>query len=176
MDVLKTTATAPTTAPSRARTVDPTTMRSVLGHFCTGVAVITGTDDGEPVGMTVQSLVSASIEPPLVLICPQRSSTSWPRIARAGVFCANVLSENQQALGLTFAKSGGDKFADIPWQPAVSGAPVLQDALAHIACEVHAVHEAGDHLLVLGRVTALDATSTSGPLLFYQGAFGALAS
>ena len=158
------------------RAVDAATMRSVLGHFCTGVAVLTGTDGDEPVGMTVQSLVSASLDPPLVLVCPQRSSTSWPRIARSGMFCANVLNDAQQVLGTTFARSGGDKFAGVRWRPAPSGAPVLDDALAHIDCEIHAVHEAGDHLLVLGRVTALEAAPTSGPLLFYRGGFGALAA
>lgn len=154
----------------------PADMRSVLGHFCTGVAVLTGLDDGEPVGMTVQSLVSASLDPPLVLVCPQRTSTSWPRIARGGVFCANVLGAEQQELGLRFARSGGDRFAGVPWHSSDTGAPVLDDVLAHVDCEIHAVHEAGDHLLVLGRVVALAAGARSGPLLFYRGGFGTLAS
>ncbi|MFC4945438.1 flavin reductase family protein [Pseudonocardia sp. GCM10023141] len=157
-------------------TPDPTDMRSVLGHFCTGVAVLTGIDHGEPVGMTVQSLVSASLEPPLVLVCPQRTSISWPRIARGGVFCANVLGAGQHELGLQFARSGGDKFAGVSWHSSDTGAPVLDDVLAHVDCRIHAVHEAGDHLLVLGRVVGLAAEGRSGPLLFYRGGFGALAS
>ncbi|GAA1016369.1 monooxygenase [Acrocarpospora pleiomorpha] len=159
-----------------APTVDVGTMRSVLGHFCTGVAVITGIDGGEPVGMTVQSLVSASLEPPLILVCPQRTSTSWPRIARGGVFCANILNSAQHALSLKFAKSGGPKFDGVPWRPGRTGAPILESALAHIECDVHSVHEAGDHFIVLGRVVDLAAGGTDGPLLFYRGAFGALAS
>lgn len=151
-------------------------MRSVLGHFCTGVAVLTGLDDGEPVGMTVQSLVSASLDPPLVLVCPQRSSTSWPRIARGGAFCANILSSEQRELGLQFARSGGAKFAGVQWRPAASGVPVLHDALAHIVCEIHATHEAGDHLVILGHVVELAASGLTEPLLFYRGGFGALAS
>jgi 3-hydroxy-9,10-secoandrosta-1,3,5(10)-triene-9,17-dione monooxygenase reductase component len=155
--------------------IDPLAMRSVLGHFCTGVAVVTGIDV-EPVGLTMQSLTSVSLDPPLILICPQKSSTSWPRIARTGSFCVNVLSAGQHELGLRFARSGGDKFTGVPWHASTAGAPRLDAALAHIDCAVHAVHEAGDHLVVLGRVTELAADGELGPLLFYRGEFGSLAA
>lgn len=154
--------------------VDPVDMRRVFGHFCTGVAVLTSIDDGEPVGMTVQSLVSASLDPPLLLVCPQRSSTSWPRIARTGLFCANILSREQQHLGLQFAKSGGVKFAGVRWRPAASGIPVIEGVVAHAVAEIEATHDAGDHLAVLARVIELDAAGGRAPLLFYRGRFSVL--
>ena len=124
--------------------------RQVLGHFCTGVTVITAPG---PAGFACQAFAALSLDPPLVLFCPGRSSVTWPVIARAGHFCANVLADGQQELARRFGTSGGDKFAGVPWSPAPSGAPVLDGALTWVQCVVQAVHEAGDHYLVTGRVT-----------------------
>lgn len=133
--------------------VEPAVLRFVMGHFATGIAVITGMDCDEPVGFTVQSLVSVSLDPPLVLFCPQRTSTSWPRIAPRGVFAANILHADQREACDRFASSGGRKFEGFQWRPGRSGAPLLQGALAYAECSVEAVHEAGDHYVVLGQVT-----------------------
>lgn len=151
------------------------TMRSVLGNFCTGVAVITADSAGGPLGMTVQSLVSVSLEPPLIMFSPQKSSTTWPEIQAAGVFCANILPTNQQSTGLRFAKRGIDKFDGVPWQPGISGAPVLEGALAFIECTIEQVYEAGDHYMVLGRVVNLAEKGKGDPLLFFKGGFGSFA-
>lgn len=159
---------------------DPRRLRTVLGHFCTGVTVISAVgDDGSPVGFACQSFCSLSLDPPLVSFNVARTSASWPRIARAGTFCASILAADQDLVCRTFAVSsstGADKFAGLDWTPApATGAPRLTGALAWIDCTIHAVHTGGDHLIVLGRVGALDiARDDVGPLLFYRGGFGSL--
>ena len=142
----------------------------MLGHFCTGVTVITAPG---PAGFACQAFTALSLDPPLVLFCPGRSSVTWPVIARAGHFCANVLADGQQELARRFGTSGGDKFAGVPWSPAPSGAPVLDGALTWVQCAIQAVHEAGDHYLVTGRVTGLGPCRPGRPLLFYRGRFAA---
>jgi 3-hydroxy-9,10-secoandrosta-1,3,5(10)-triene-9,17-dione monooxygenase reductase component len=145
--------------------------RRVLGHFCTGVTVITTLDAGGPAGFACQSFAALSLDPPLVLFCPGRSSATWPRIAAAGHFCANVLADGQRELARVFGTSGADKFAGVGWSPSSSGAPVLDGALTWAGCVVEAVHEAGDHYVVIGRVTELGAARAAQPLLFYRGRY-----
>ena len=152
---------------------EPGRFRQVLGHFCTGVTVITTVDgDGSPCGFACQSFAALSLDPPLVLFCPSRSSATWPRIARAGHFCANVLTTAQRELARIFGTPGGDKFAGVAWSPSSSGAPVLAGVLTWVGCEVEAVHEAGDHHVVLGRVVELGPCGAEQPLLFYRGRYG----
>jgi 3-hydroxy-9,10-secoandrosta-1,3,5(10)-triene-9,17-dione monooxygenase reductase component len=150
---------------------EPARFRQVLGHFCTGVTVITTADDGGPAGFACQSFAALSLDPPLVLFCPGRSSASWPRIARAGHFCANVLASGQRELARVFGTSGPGKFAGVRWSPSSSGAPVLDDVLTWAGATVEAVHEAGDHYVVVGRVTELGDCRAGQPLLFYRGRF-----
>ena len=147
--------------------------RQVLGHFCTGVTVITTVGDGGPAGFACQAFAALSLEPPLVLFCPSRSSMTWPVIVRAGHFCANVLADGQQELARRFGTTGTDKFAGVPWSPSPAGAPVLDGTLTWVECAVEAVHEAGDHHLVVSRVTALGACRAGQPLLFYRGRYAA---
>ncbi|HEX3961848.1 MAG TPA: flavin reductase family protein [Trebonia sp.] len=156
--------------------VEPATLRFVMSHFATGVAVITGMDGDEPVGLTVQSLVSVSLDPPLLLFCPQRTSASWPRIAPRGVFAANILHADQREACDRFAASGGRKFEGIRWWPGRCGAPLLAGALAYAECSVEAIHEAGDHHVVIGQVMESGAIRPGEPLLYYRGCFAALAS
>ncbi|CCK29364.1 NADPH-flavin oxidoreductase [Streptomyces davaonensis JCM 4913] len=150
--------------------------RRVLGNFATGVTVVTSpATEGEPspAGFACQSFSSLSLDPPLVSFMVGRTSTTWPRIARAGVFCVNVLGAQQGELCRGFAVSGGDKFAGVAHDAApVSGSPRLEGALAWIDCTVHAVHTGGDHLIVVGRVDALGAAEgDAAPLLFHRGRF-----
>ncbi len=155
---------------------EPQRFRRVLGHFCTGVTVVTTADDDGPAGFACQSFAAVSLEPPLVLFCPSRESATWPRIARAGHFCANVLATDQRDLARIFAVSGAtgtDKFAGVGWSPSPSGAPILDGALTWVACTVEAVHEAGDHQVVIGRVTELGECRPGKPLLFYRGRYAA---
>jgi len=151
---------------------DAARFREVLGHFATGVTVVTAVEGGEPVGFTCQAFAALSLEPPLVAMAPGKSSTSWPRIADAGQFCVNILSEGQEALCRDFAVSGGDKFAGVGWHPAANGAPVLDGALAWIECSFVRAHDAGDHELVVGRVQNMGVDLRGRPLIYYRGGFG----
>jgi 3-hydroxy-9,10-secoandrosta-1,3,5(10)-triene-9,17-dione monooxygenase reductase component len=158
---------------------EPGRFRQALGHFCTGVTVVTTADDDGPAGFACQSFAAVSLEPPLVLFCPSRTSVTWPRIARAGFFCANVLTGDQQDLCRIFgtsAATGADKFAGVAWSPSSSGAPVLDGVLTWAGCTVDAVHEAGDHHVVIGRVTELGECRPGKPLLFYRGRYAATAA
>jgi flavin reductase (DIM6/NTAB) family NADH-FMN oxidoreductase RutF len=152
-------------------TIDQGTFRAVLGHFASGVVLVTGTDEGAPAGLTCQSFFSLSLEPPLIAIAPGKSSTSWPKIAKTGTFCVNILSTEQEAVAWTFSQSGVDKFSGVGWSPAGNGAPRLHGSLAWIDCRVEETHDAGDHFLVVGRVEALE-MGEGQPLLFYRGGFG----
>jgi flavin reductase (DIM6/NTAB) family NADH-FMN oxidoreductase RutF len=153
---------------------DEQQFKDALGRFATGVTVVAGIVDGEPVGFTCQSFMSVSMDPPFVAVAPARTSTTWPRIARAGCFCVNVLADGQEDLSRSFARSGGDKFVSVDWKPApATGAPILADSLAWIDCRVELVHDAGDHELILGRVLDLGVSAGS-PLLFYRSGFATL--
>ena len=145
--------------------------RDVLGRFCTGVTVVTSMSDGEPVGMTCQSFSSVSLDPPLVLFCPAKSSRAWPRMQRAGFFCVNLLSHDQLELSNSFAAKGVDKFSGVSWRPSATGAPLLDGVLGWVDCTIYAVHEAGDHYVVIGRVMDLDVEEAPYPLLFYKGEY-----
>ncbi|MFE7834643.1 flavin reductase family protein [Streptomyces sp. NPDC057474] len=177
--------------------VDQAEFRRVLGNFATGVTVITAPastpatpathesdrtehptehPDDRPAGFACQSFSSLSLDPPLVAFLVGRTSTTWPRIARAGVFCVNVLSAEQGELCRRFAVSGADKFAGVAHAPApATGSPRLTGAAAWIDCTIHAVHTGGDHLIVVGRVQALGTGGEAvSPLLFHRGRFGEL--
>ncbi|GGU92932.1 monooxygenase [Streptomyces litmocidini] len=154
--------------------VDPAEFRRVLGHFASGVTIVTALDADGPTGFACQSFASLSLDPPLVAFMVARTSTTWPRIAAAGTFCVNVLGAGQDELCRSFAVSGADKFAGVAWDPApATGSPRLAGAPAWIDCTVTTVHTGGDHLIVVGRVEGLDATEgAGGPLLFHRGRFG----
>ncbi len=147
--------------------------RDVLGRFASGVTVVTTTSNDEPVGMTCQSFSSVSLEPPLVLFVPAKSSRSWPLIQRSGKFCVNFLAADQAELSNTMASRGADKFGDVKWTPSQStGSPILEGSLAHVDCTIHQVHEAGDHYVVIGRVVDLGIDEGDvDPLLFFQGKY-----
>jgi len=151
---------------------DVATFRTVLGHFCSGVTIVTAVDRDEPVGLTCQSFASVSLDPPFVLFVPAKESKSWPRIRHAGHFCANVLGESQEPLGRRFATRGADKFAGVGWRPGVQGTPILDGCLASVECAIEAVHDAGDHDIVVGRVLDLGVAAEGNPLLFYRGGYG----
>lgn len=154
---------------------DSATFRQVLGHVPTGVTVIASTLEGEPVGLAVGTFFSVSLEPPMVGFCAANTSTSFPKVHQAGVFCASVLSEDQEAVSRIFASSGADKFRGLGWRPSSdTGSPMLTDALAWIDCSIIAVHPAGDHLVVIGAVHHLEIARESTPLVFYRGGYRTL--
>ena len=125
-----------------------------------------------PIGLAVNSFTSVSLRPPLIAFCVSRTSTTWPQLRTTGAFCVNVLGEDQEALSRTFATKGLDRFKGLGWRPAPSGAPVLAGILAWVDCVVDAEYEAGDHLLVVGRVLDLGLDHEGRPLVFYRGGYG----
>jgi len=154
---------------------DSAKFRQVLGHFPTGVTVITAAPDSGPVGLAVGSFASVSLDPPLVAFFPDKGSSSWPLIEAAGTFCVNILAEDQEDVCRRFASKGDDKFAGLGWKPAGSGAPRLDGVLAWIDCDIDSVVEAGDHFCVMGRVRDLEVGHNGAPLLFFRGGYGRFA-
>jgi flavin reductase (DIM6/NTAB) family NADH-FMN oxidoreductase RutF/DNA-binding IclR family transcriptional regulator len=156
-----------------AETIVPDHFRRVLGHFPTGVTVVTAIDtDGAPVGMSVGSFSSVSLGPPLVAFYPDRSSSTFPRIRAAVSFCVNVLAEDQEWICRQMARKGAARFESLAWTTAPSGAPVLTGCVAWMDCTVEQIADAGDHFLVIGRVNELQVASDAMPLLFFQGGYG----
>ena len=153
--------------------IDPLTFRETLGHYPTGVAVVTGIDNfGVPVGMVVGSFTSISLDPPLVAFAPKRDSKSFPGLRQSATFCVNVLASEQESIGRQFAVSGADKFDGLEWAPAPGGSPVLAGVVCWIECSWGEVIEAGDHYIVLGHVRDLGVTRAVSPLMFFQGGYG----
>ncbi|MDZ7676022.1 MAG: flavin reductase family protein [Acidimicrobiales bacterium] len=155
--------------------IDQAHFRQVLGHFPTGVTVVAGMDDDEPVGLAVGSFFSLSMDPPLVGFCVGKSSNSWARMADTGSFCVNILGDDQEDVCRVFATSGDDKFAGIGWTRAESGAPLINGVLAWIDCDTDAVHDGGDHHIVVGHVRGLDVGHEGEPLVFFRGGYANLA-
>jgi 3-hydroxy-9,10-secoandrosta-1,3,5(10)-triene-9,17-dione monooxygenase reductase component len=153
----------------------PLEMRRVMGQFCSGITVVAGFNGDEPVGFACQSFASVSLDPPLVLFCVGTGSRSWPLIRESGRFAVNVLAEPQQEVCATFGRPGSDKFADLAWQRTPWG-PSIDGVLATVLCDVHDVHRAGDHDIVVGRVRQLWTSQTdgsaAGPLLYFRGRYG----
>jgi 3-hydroxy-9,10-secoandrosta-1,3,5(10)-triene-9,17-dione monooxygenase reductase component len=152
-------------------TIDPTHFRTVLGHFCTGITVITAEHGDERVGFACQSFAALSLDPPLILFCPSRASRSWPVIRDAGRFVVNVLASTQGETSAVFGGRRTDKFEAVPWTPSPGGAPIIDGVLTWIECTVETIHEAGDHYIVVGRVVALGDRSEERPLLFHRGQY-----
>jgi flavin reductase (DIM6/NTAB) family NADH-FMN oxidoreductase RutF len=155
--------------------IDPRHFRNVLGHFPTGVTVVTGLDAaGAPHGITIGSFVSVSLDPPLVGFFPGIASKSWQAIAESGSFCVNILGAGQDELCWKFAKepAAGEtsKFAGVDWTPSSTGSPILPGIIGSIDCQVEAVHETGDHLFVIGRVHDMSHTEdVSDAMVFFRG-------
>ena len=161
-------------------TIDTGRFKSVMGHFATGVTIVTAMDGDSPVGFTAQSFVSLSIEPPLVAVCPALASTSWPRIAGADGLCINILGADQEAVCRGMATPSSDKFAGVGWRASPSiGAPLIDGSLAWIEGRIEATHPAGDHEIVVIRVEDLGESTAEGhargPLVFYRAGFGSFA-
>jgi 3-hydroxy-9,10-secoandrosta-1,3,5(10)-triene-9,17-dione monooxygenase reductase component len=151
---------------------DPANFRTVLGHFATGVAVVTAMHGEEPVGMACNSFTSVSLDPQLVLFCAAKSSSTWPQIQAAGRWAANILEEDGEEVCRRFAQKGIDRFTHTAYSLGRTGAPILDHALAFVDCETAAEHDAGDHVIVVGRVLELGYMATGKPLLFYRGGYG----
>jgi 3-hydroxy-9,10-secoandrosta-1,3,5(10)-triene-9,17-dione monooxygenase reductase component len=153
--------------------IDAARFKEVLGHFATGVAVVTAATPEGPVGFTCQTFGALSLEPTLISFSAVSASHSWPQARDVGVVAVNILADDQEAIARVFGKSGAEKFAGIGWSPAPGGAPLIDGALAQLEGQVEFVTTQGDHDIVV--VAVEYALSHHGaPLLFYRGGFRSL--
>lgn len=154
-------------------TIDPTDFRYVLGHFASGVTVTTMQVDGHNHGLTVSSFTSLSLDPPLILVCIDKRYPSHALLQQAESFAVNILAEDGEHLSRHFASRTEDKFAGIAYHSGVTGAPLLDEALATLECRLHDVLPGGDHSIFVGEVLAMN-TNEGKPLLYYRSGYGAL--
>ncbi|HEX2703381.1 MAG TPA: flavin reductase family protein [Solirubrobacteraceae bacterium] len=152
--------------------IDSERYRNVLGHLPTGVTVITAHHRDGPVGMSSNSFTSVSLDPPLILFCPAKSSATWPKIRESGAFCVNIFAAHHEQASRQFSRIGIDRFAGVSWHERPAG-PALDDAVAWIECAIDAEHEAGDHMIVVGAVRGLEVREGEvEPLVFFRGQYG----
>jgi 3-hydroxy-9,10-secoandrosta-1,3,5(10)-triene-9,17-dione monooxygenase reductase component len=151
--------------------IDSRQFRDVLGMFATGVTVITASDNGEMVGLSANSFISLSLDPPLVGFAAAKSSTTYPRIKSAGHFCVNVLAEGQEEIARVFSQRDVDRFERFEWHASGTGGAILSGVLAWIDCAIEAEHDVGDHVFVVGRVLDLSIHVDERPLVFFRGRF-----
>lgn len=152
--------------------IDPRAFRDAMGCFATGIAVISAlSPDGKPVGMTVNSFASVSLDPPLVLYSLARSATRYDEFISAKHFVVNVLDQVHQTVSARFATKGVTGWDDVAFDVWESGCPVLSDALASFECVTEAQHDGGDHVIIVGRVVKMANRSDGEPLLYYRGAY-----
>jgi 3-hydroxy-9,10-secoandrosta-1,3,5(10)-triene-9,17-dione monooxygenase reductase component len=154
------------------RDPDASLFRYVLGHYPTGVAVITGTHGGVPIGLAMNSFTSVSLDPPLILFCPALESSTWPILRRSRAIAVNVLSAQQEAVSRRFSSRTADRFAGLSWSSGENGSPLLADALGWLECRVEAETPAGDHTVVTARIERMGIhTEIVDPLLFFRGRY-----
>jgi flavin reductase (DIM6/NTAB) family NADH-FMN oxidoreductase RutF len=154
--------------------VDPLLLRQAMGHFTTGVAIVTTYTDGVAHGMTVNSLTSVALNPPLVLVCLTTGARTTSAVESSGRFAINILSARQERLAARFARRGEAHFDGLPLAFGTLGVPMVPDALAQLECAVDNAVPAGDHLVVIGRVLRAEFRAGE-PLAFFGGRFCAVA-
>jgi flavin reductase (DIM6/NTAB) family NADH-FMN oxidoreductase RutF len=150
---------------------DAQELRRVMGLFATGVTVITTRDaQGRPYGLTANAVTSVSLAPPLLLICVDRKSETFPHFFDSKLFVLNILAADQEDVSRRFATSGGEKFSGLGYRVGPSNTPILEGTLGHIECRIVETHEAGDHVIHIGEVESAE-TRDGQPLLFFQGRY-----
>ncbi|WP_448852797.1 flavin reductase family protein [Corynebacterium sp. 335C] len=157
--------------PEALRRLDEMSVRRALGEFATGVTIIATEDAAGPVGFACQSFSSLSLDPPLVVFTVMRTSRTWPRIEGTGRFAVNVLTEEQQDVSAAFGRRGEDKFAHGTWSSSPLGNPVLHGCAIWIDCTVEAVHDGGDHHIVVGRISDIGHRADASPLIYHRGGY-----
>jgi 3-hydroxy-9,10-secoandrosta-1,3,5(10)-triene-9,17-dione monooxygenase reductase component len=151
---------------------DAQLFRHVIGHYPTGVAVITAMTDPGPVGLSMNSFTSVSLAPPLVLFCPSLTSSTWPQLREQGQIAINVLSAGQESVSRLFAAPVADRFGEVAWSPGRNGAPLLDDALGWLECTVQAEYPAGDHTVVIAEIDRMGVhDEIAEPLVFFRGSY-----
>ena len=152
--------------------VDKQEFRGVMGHFATGVTVITTHDgNGQRFGLTANAVSSVSLEPPLVLCCVDKQSESHAAFGTSKVFTVNILTNDQEVLSRKFAKSGADKFEGVGYRIGQTGTPILNDVLAHLECEIRHQFDAGDHTIFVGEPIDVAMDQETEPLLYFRGGY-----
>jgi len=156
------------------RTVEPDRFRAVMGHFATGVAVVTVVTPGGPQGMTANAVASLSLDPVLVLVCFDNGARTLPEVERTRRFGVNVLAAGQEHLARRFASKEDSKFTDVP-HSVHDGIPVLDGALAWVGCDLDRLVPGGDHTIGIGAVHAAELGAEGiEPLVWFRGGYGAL--
>jgi flavin-dependent trigonelline monooxygenase, reductase component len=155
--------------------IEKNELRRAMGHFATGVTVITTRDEEEqPFGLTANAISSLSLVPPLILICVDKGADTYPYFARSKVFAVNILSEDQETISRRFATSGIEKFEGIGYHKNEMGCAILEEAVGHLDCRIVNSFDAGDHTIYVGEVDAVGLTEVP-PLLFFRGGYCKLA-
>ena len=151
--------------------IEKNELRRVMGHFATGVTVITSIrSSGEMHGLTANAFTSVSLIPPLLLVCIDKKAESYPCFDESKIFTVNVLSSDQEALSRRFAVTGGDKFEGVSYKVGANGAPILDGALAFLECKVTEKIDGGDHTIYVGEIEQAE-TKEGKPLLFFRGGY-----
>ena len=152
---------------------DQMEQRRIMGHFATGVTVVTTMHENAPQGMTANAVASLSLDPPLVLVSVDVKAQMNACLRASDCFAVNILTEEQEALSVRFAKHGPKDFSGIPYRTEATGSPVLEQALAFVDCRVTEILPGGDHDIFIGEIVA-GATREGRPLVFYKGRYGGL--
>lgn len=151
--------------------IEKNELRRVMGHFATGVTIITTLNKaGQLHGLTANAFTSVSLVPPLLLICVDKKAESYPSFEESRVFTVNILKDDQEALSRRFAVSGGEKFEGVAYRIGANGAPILEGVLGWLECKVAASYEGGDHTIYVGEIQEAE-TREGKPLLFFRGGY-----
>ncbi len=161
----------PNTPPATWATVDPTAFRRSMRHIPTPVAIVTTTVGTTPLGLTVGSFASVSLEPALVTFFVDKQSTTWREMRDSDTFAINFLGHGMGTRCRSFAGKGVDRFAGVPWRPSQDGDPILTEASVVLECTKHTTQCLGDHIQVVGEVRRLHVLRMEIPLVYHQGTF-----
>lgn len=153
---------------------DSLAQRRIMGHFATGVTVVTAYQDGDIYGMTANAVTSLSLHPPLVLVAVDKTAAMHASLTQSRCFAMNILTEEQEHLSRRFAMRGPKEVNDLTWIKAASGAPILADVLAWVDCRLYEVLPGGDHNIFVGEILAGDSRDGR-PLLYFGGKYRRLA-
>ncbi|MDX1601286.1 MAG: flavin reductase family protein [Anaerolineales bacterium] len=152
-------------------TIDPESLRTILRRWASGVTVVTSADGDELHGMTVSSFASVSLEPPLVLVCLERSTRTYELVRRAGIFAISILATDQRDISDLFAgriPDEGDRLSNVRYRLAPTGSPVIEGSLGFLDCTLVAHHEAGTHSVFIGQVESAEVLEQGAPLLYFD--------
>ena len=157
----------------RQGSLDPQSFRDALGHYASGITIIAGHDGSQPLGFTCQSFYSVSVTPPLISFSVMATSSTYPRIRETGAFSVNVLAESQQSISDQFARKSSDRWRGVVWEMTSSQNPIIAGTLMWLDCKIAAEHQAGDHHIVIGEVTAMSPSAwhDGAPLVYFRGKY-----